>query len=147
MSEYVSRADLLGRSKRRYVDVPLPTGGKVRVRSLSEAERTEHEMSVLDAKGDWKRSLAAQQRRRLIAVTVCDGEGSLLFSTRNLEEVARLDSADAAAIFDAAAKLSGLRKSDIEELEGNSEEADGSDSPDGSPCDGESLTLSAGSTS
>ena len=64
---YLGREGITGRNARRYRDVELPGGGKVRIRSLSELEKSDYETSFYTRKGVMNVARLSSARRRLIA--------------------------------------------------------------------------------
>lgn len=144
----LTRTELLGRKARRYTTVDVPGGGKVRIRSLTEAERSRYELSAIDPKtNEWSRKAAAGSRRRLVALCVVDGDGNQLLTEADVVDLAEVDAAVVDRIFDAARDWNGFTKRDIDELEKNSERPRERDSSDGSRSAGESSTSSDGSPS
>lgn len=124
----MNREELLKKCKRTWRDVPLPTGGSVRIQSLSERERSDYEAGVLDERGRIHKDGLREARRRLIALSVIDDKGVQLFDMNgDLEHIAELNAADADAIYSAAREHSGFDVDDVEESVKNSSDtpADG----------------------
>jgi len=94
-------------------------GGAVRVRTLTGRERDRIEASMIgkNGKADATRGLA-NFRARLVAASVVDENGELLFTTADVEALADKSAAALDVIAAAATRLSGLSKSDVEELAG-----------------------------
>ena len=114
----LSRATIL-----QAVDLPTEVvfvpewGGEVTVRALSGLERDTYEMEIYRLKGtkiDWKRE---NMRARLVAATVVDDAGELMFSTADIAALGNKSAAALERIFVVAQRLSGLSKEDVEELE------------------------------
>lgn len=111
-AEAILDADDLGAE-----DVPVPEwGGTVRVRGLSGTERDKFEESFVDPKSGAAKSLE-NYRAKLAAACLVNAEGKKMF--RSDGEVKRLGEKNAAAlqrVCDVAMRLSGLTKSDQDEL-------------------------------
>lgn len=141
----LTREELLGRRKRRYDIVDLPGGGQVRIQSLTEGERTRHELKTSDSKGRWSKTHAVDARCHMIAISVVDEAGELLFDEQtDLDAIREMDSADAAVIYAACLDLNaGKRADDDDETEAASKNLSGptdGESPDVLPFDGASPT-------
>lgn len=119
---FITREQMLAKAKRRYMEIEIPNFGKVRIRSLTERERSNFEADIQGNKGEYKRAKIVQARRRLIALTVVDDSGNLLLNQP--DDVKTLEEQDGAitdAIFAQAMIHCGLGENDIEVLVKNSE--------------------------
>lgn len=110
--------------------VPVPElGGAVRVRGMTGIERDEWEAEQVDpvVAGQWHKLSPAQRqaairnrmrniRARLVARCVVDEDGNRMFSPEDVEQLGRISGAVLNRLYEVAARLSGLRESDIEEL-------------------------------
>ena len=116
---YATFDDLKGAcSGRREADVVLPVCGlKVRIRSLSEREKSEFEAEAVNANGNQIRSKVKNIRRRLIVR--CSVEPQL--KAEHIVELGNMDGKDLAAWGNACSELVGFSDADIEKLEGNFE--------------------------
>ena len=115
---FITREQLLAKAKRRYQEFEVPDFGKVRIRSLTERERSNFEADIQGSKGEYRRSKMIQARRRLIALTVVDGEGNLLLNQAN--DVKALEEQDGSvtdAIFEQSMVHCGIKENDIEVLD------------------------------
>lgn len=118
--DFLTRSEFLAPTKRRYLDVHLPVkNGKVRIRSLTESEKEQYEADMLTDKGVVKRSAVRSARRRLVALCLVDGSGSLLLSPADVEALSQLDGADLAALQEACMSHVGFKEADIVNLEKN----------------------------
>lgn len=142
--QVLTRAEFLGLKETEFQDVPLGGGRAVRVRTLSEKERSEHELSVLDKEGNWSRKLASEQRVRLLARCLVNQDGSRMFGDNEYFLLREVLGKYAGLVYTAARKLNGFSDSDVEELEKNSDTAPAGDSPSDSPCAGASSTSTPG---
>lgn len=97
-------------------------GGSVYVRNLKGKLRDKFEGSRIRIKDNGKVEMIHDNTRaRLLALTICDETGALLFEE---EDIAALGEKNAAAldrIFDVAQRLSALRPQDLEQKVKNSE--------------------------
>lgn len=78
--------------KRRFSEVPTPIG-KVRIRSLNEAERSKYERTAYDAKGNTTATGVVGLKLQIIVACCCDGEGNQLFTTEDIPKLKELDAA------------------------------------------------------
>jgi hypothetical protein len=119
----LTREQMLGAIDVQIEAVFVPEwGGTVYVRSLQGKGRDRFEGSRVRVTDNGKVELVHDNTRaRLLALTICDASGTLLFSE---EDVAALGEKNAAAldrIFDVAQRLSSLRPQDVEQKVKNSE--------------------------
>lgn len=111
--------------------VPVPEwGGDVLVKAMNGAERDRFEESLVA--GDGKRNKGKPNvrnvRARLVAATVVDEKGSLMFTPGDVEQLGKTSAAALDRVFDAARRLSGMTERDVEELEENLDSARSEDS-------------------
>ena len=99
-------------AKVQTVNVP-EWGGDVCVRVMSGTDRDRFESSIMVA----GKVSTDQFRAKLVAATVCDEEGKLLCSDQlHVEQLGRKSSVALSRVFDAAQKLNGLTKDDVDEM-------------------------------
>lgn len=101
------------------VDVP-EWNGSVTVREMRGFERDAWERTFVDAKG--KSSAANMQNMRATLLVRClvNEEGERLFTDKQADALGRKGSRALSRLFDVAARLNGITKTDQEELaEGN----------------------------
>lgn len=99
---YLDKAALLKRTERRYKDVPLHDGSKVRLQSLTDLERMEWNQELFDEDGkpvaqNWK-----YQTAKLLVRTIVDGDGNRVFSDEDWELLLDIDSLDTDTLGDEA---------------------------------------------
>lgn len=112
----------------KYEDVKVPEwGGEVRIRALSGTERDNFEASSLIKKGNDTQLNTRNLRARLVAATAIDEEGNPVFDPSDVLHLGQKSAAALSRLFDVATRLSGMSKSDVEELTENFDE-DQSDS-------------------
>ena len=95
MSEngYVSRKDLFAEPpKRRYVDATVTGIGKVRLRSLTAADKAKYDSAALDSKGRVNTKALLTANSRLIILCVADTEGNPLFADGDIDRLQSMDS-------------------------------------------------------
>ena len=128
-SKLLTRDQILAAHDLPVEDVEIPEWhGTVRVRGMTVAERNDWERSntrtfkgrngqlVTEASPD----AIATFRQRLVARSVVDDDGNLLFSGADVAALERKSSSAIARIVTVANRLSGVTREVTEELEGNS---------------------------
>jgi hypothetical protein len=101
--------------------VPVPEWeGEVLVRGLNGTERDEFEASTITMRGPQGRQQAvpdtANIRAKLVARCVIEDDGTPMFTQQDVHALGQKSSAALDRIFEAAARLSGISKDDLEEL-------------------------------
>lgn len=125
---FADRDSLLKNTARRFGVYPLPSGGKVRVRNLTELERQEYELAALDRKGQLVREGLRTSKCRLIVLCVVDGEGNPILSDADIPVLQQQDSLITNALADICQSHCGISDADLESLEKNSAEIADDDS-------------------
>lgn len=106
-------------SPRELVEVP-EWGGAVYVRTISGAERDQYETEGISLKtGKLQREAVETTRARLVALCAVGEDGKRLFNPSDVMGLARKSARALDRVFEAAARLNGIRKEDVEELRGN----------------------------
>ncbi len=123
------RSDFLAPMQRRYRTVHLSSGQVVRIRNLTEREKSAFEAAVLTSKGEPSRSRIADLNRRLIVITLVDTNGDLLLTPADVVALEELDGAITTQLVDAIREHCGFAEGDIEGLVKNSERITGAASP------------------
>jgi tartrate dehydratase beta subunit/fumarate hydratase class I family protein len=100
------------------VEVP-EWGGSVYVRGMTGTERDAFEQKILVQKGKKREANMDMFRAKLIAYSVCDEKGELLFAEEDIEALGKKSASALQRIFDVAMRLSGLSPDDAEELTKN----------------------------
>lgn len=133
MTRILNKQDILQARDVKIEQVEVPEwGGTVFVRSLSAAERgliEEAAAKFKESKG--KDSFARTFTVKFASLTICDEDGNRLFDDKDIAALQQKNAAAVARVAEAAQKLSGFTKEDMEELEKNSKDAPA----DGSPSD------------
>lgn len=118
----LTKEQILQAVDRKYEEVECPEwGGMVRVQSLSGAERDRFETSVLVGKGKNRDVNLSNLRSKLVALTVVDAEGKLIFTEQDIKALGEKNAAALDRVFSLAQDLSGLKPQDMDELVKNSE--------------------------
>lgn len=101
-------------------DYPDPeiAGAQFRVRTMTAGERSLFD-EQFTKKGKTDRARQREVRERLIVATVIDADGELIFSEEDLPQLRQVDAALVERLVEAAMRLNGISKDDVEELEGN----------------------------
>ena len=127
----LTREALLGSFKRRYRDVQTQSG-TLRIRNLTEGEKSDFEAGSLTAEGKINLNYHRGQRRRLCALTLVDESGELLLrQPGDADRLKDVDSSVTATVFAAAMEHCGFSRDEQKELEKNSDEATADASPTG----------------
>lgn len=100
------------------VEVP-EWGGVVHVRSLTGAERDQFEAAVVEFRGTNPQINLKNTRARLVAMTVIDENGKLLFGDGDIEMLGAKSGAALDRVFAVAQRLSGLSRADVDQLAKN----------------------------
>jgi len=115
----LTREQILQADDRKVVPVNTPEwGGQVFVRSMTADERDEYEQDRAEAKGDDADKNLKGVRASLVARTLCDEQGDLLFTEDDVAALGKKSAKAMSRVFNAAAKLNLLTDSDIAELAG-----------------------------
>lgn len=123
MSDVLSRDGLLQKTKRRYVEVQLPSGGVARLQSLTELERSEYNSSLLDKKGELDREKLTFGTMMLLCRMLVDQDNKRMFLDHEHEILASIDSLDMEVLGDEARKHIGFDSDYRKELRKKSEPA------------------------
>lgn len=97
------------------VEVPL-WGGSVLVRSLTGAERGRLEVSTMERKGVNYAENLSTLRARMVMLSVVDDQGKRMFSDKDIDFLNDKNASALEAIFQVAMRLSGITKTDVDEL-------------------------------
>lgn len=121
----LTREQIFHCSDQQVERVPAPEwGGDVYVRSMTGTERDKFEATTLvKDKGGTYEVQMENLRARLVIMTACDEKGELIFSPKDAHEVGKHNAAVVSRLYDVATRLSGITKSDIDELVKNSNAA------------------------
>lgn len=104
-------------SKTEIVDVSEWWGGEVTIKSMSGFARDRFEASIVGKNGG---NDLQNIRAKLVAGSVVDENGELMFSDRDIKKLGNKDSKPLDKIFDAAQKLNKITDSEVDELAKNS---------------------------
>ena len=149
-SKLLTRDQILGSHDLPVEDVEIPEWhGTVRVRGMTVAERNAWEQSnTRTFKGrngqlvtEANPAAIATFRQRLVARSVVDDAGNLLFSDADVAALERKSSSAIARIVTVANRLSGVTREVTEELEGNSSATEAEEPSSGSPASSDAPSL------
>jgi hypothetical protein len=132
MSEILGKEQILAARDQVVERLEVPEwGGAVYIRSISAKER-----GVIEAAAArWKESKGRDDSfvktftLHMAGMALCDADGNRLFSDQEIAQLADRNAAAIAHVAEAAQRLAGLTKEDIQALEKNSGEAQPDDSP------------------
>lgn len=118
---FLSRESLLAPTGPRFVEVDIPElGGRVRVKSMSAAERGRFEAYFQNAQtGKNRAERLSKAREMLVIACVVDENGNKLFTPQDAEALSKQDVTVLERICRAAQDLSLIADSDLEELAKN----------------------------
>jgi len=117
---FLSKADILAASDLLSESVHVPEwGGEVLVRGLTGAQRDEFEASVVVGKGSNRDVNIKNLRAKLVALSVVDETGALVFSDADVKALGDKSAVALQRVFEVAQRLSGLSGADVEELSKN----------------------------
>jgi len=103
-----------------FEDVEIPEwDGMVRVRTMTGMERDAFEESIVDFKNKDHKTNFQNLRAKLVAKTVIDENGNLLFMNEDVIKLGKKSAKALDRIFEVAQRLNGLGQKDIEELTKN----------------------------
>ena len=100
--------------KKELVSVP-EWGGDVYVRGMSGVDRDRFEILLLQTSKD-KKFTTENFRAKLASMSICDERGKLLFTEKDVLELANKSASALQRIFVVAQRLSGMGQTNIEEL-------------------------------
>lgn len=107
--ELANKWDLAAQAtQRRYVEFDVVGYGRLRIQSLTEAERAAVEYALAYAEGDDERAVAMSFKSRLIAASVVDDEGERYYLDSEHDQIQTYDSRLVAAIYEQIDKLNGV---------------------------------------
>lgn len=129
---FLTREAILDVSDIATGEVEVPEwGGSVRIRALSGVERDRLEASIM---GGGNKPRIEYMRARVVAASVIDEHGKLMFSETDIKALGRKSAAALNRVFEATSKLSAVTPADVDELAGNSEAGPSEGSPSDSPA-------------
>lgn len=91
-------------------------GGEVYVKSMTGQERDKFEASIIETKGKQQSVKIDNIRAKLCAYTICDEEGNLLFSEKDIIELGKKNANALTRVFMTARTLSGIGEEEMKEL-------------------------------
>lgn len=134
----IDKAAILAAAKKppKMEEVDIPDLGTVFVKVMSSRERDKWE------EFNSKNGVFKSFRPRLMIATVCNADGSPMFTDAELPELGELPSTVVDPIWEVAKRINGLTPDDVKALEKNSGKTDGDSGPsvflDGSERPGKS---------
>jgi len=132
MTKILNKEDILQARDVVIEQVEVPEwGGTVYVRSITAAERGLIEAAAASFKEKKGKddSFARTFTVKFASLAICDESGQRLFDDKDIALLNQKNSAAVSRIAEAAQRLSGFTKQDMEEMEKNSSQAQAEDSP------------------
>lgn len=116
------REKLLRCVDRRFKSVQVPGGETFTIRSLTEKERSDHELRIIDRKTSKVQvSKLPEAKLRMVAACVVDDDTKEpVIQSDEWKMLEPLDSAIVACLYAACLKHNGFEDAEVEELVGNS---------------------------
>ena len=126
------RDNILGvRAARERLDLGEPVG-HCWIHAISEAARSDLEISVVDPESGAQNPMGLQQfTARLLIASVHDDEGTPVFTAADVPAIRQLPAAVVRRMYEVARRVSGFDSADVDTLVGNSERPTADDSPTG----------------
>jgi hypothetical protein len=124
----LTREQILGAAdlKKERVEVP-EWGGEVYVRTMTGAEREAFEVRAVDTK--------AKVIPTLLALTLCDAEGSLIFTPDDIDAINGKSVAALMRLQAVAVRINRIEAEAVDRAEGESDATRSNTTPSGSPND------------
>ena len=99
------------------VEVP-EWSGDVYVKGMTGQERDQFEDSMIKRtkKGSFSKVSLADLRAKLCSLTICDADGKLLFTLRDVHALSRKSAAALQRVYIVAQELSGITDEDVEDF-------------------------------
>jgi hypothetical protein len=122
--QVLSREEILGINDKEIILVEVPawekiTGKKVAIymKSWTASERDSWEAEMYAGRNEMKSMF--DFRAKLVSRTICDAEGNLLFTQKDVKALGAKSAKALDFLFEKAQQLNGMKKEDIEELTAN----------------------------
>lgn len=116
----LTKEQILTANDLKFEEVDVPEwGGVVRVRMMSGSARDQYEMGIINGRTKNKGENLANIRASLLAYTIIDNNGDLLFTKDDIEALGKKSIGPIVRVFDVASSLNSLREKDVEKLAGN----------------------------
>ena len=126
----LTKEEILGIDDRVIQIVSVPEwGGSVALKNMTAAERDAFEAEVYIARKKSELEGMLDFRARLVAKCICNSEGKLLFSPKDIKALSAKSAKALDILFDKAQEMNGMRKEDIEKMTENLPEGQTEDSP------------------
>lgn len=122
MTEFLTRDELTRPLQRRFREFDVKYNGsvkRVRIRSLSERERSKFELASLNNKGEWKQDAAIAMKSALISLCVVGEDNEPLLREGDVKALSEQDGMLTGAIYDECVEHCGLRDTSAELLAKN----------------------------
>lgn len=115
------------------VTIPMWNNRTVLVCGLSAAAKNQYQQSLVEMKGGTQKLRLENSTAKLVALTVVNQARQRIFTERDIEKLGTKSAAALELIVEAANRLSGMTKKEVEDLVKNSEPSQSDDSSSVSP--------------
>ena len=113
----LTKEQIFGADDIQRVKLNVPEwGGDIWVQGMNGAQRDRFEASIVQQKTEAKGFNLANIRARLCALTICDEQGVLMFSEKDIDALSRKSAVVLTKIFLVAQQLSGIGDAGVKEL-------------------------------
>jgi len=116
---FATRELLTQRTPRRFTAVPIDGWGTVRIRSLTELERSRFEATIRDKTGQVSSVRMIDLKCRLIVLCVVDAEGNQILQDADITSLREQDSKLTNQLVEAIQSHCGYSDADLGDLEKN----------------------------
>ncbi len=121
MSNILSKEELLGMDDLKIVELEIPEWGNkvVRIKPFSGKQRDEFDSALVEQRTGENTIDMRGLKSRLVALSLVDEEGVLMFKEDEVELVAGKSASVIERIFEVAQKLNGIGEEAVKEAEKN----------------------------
>jgi hypothetical protein len=117
----ISKEGLLAKCERIYREFTIRSGETIRIQTLTELEKAEIELLMLNNKGSVDVRKLPESKLRTMCACMVDGEGKRLFSDDEWRSLQPLNSSVVAEIYSECLEHIGFEDAEVEELVGKSD--------------------------
>lgn len=119
---YLSKEQILAAQDVRFEDVETTLwGGKVRIRSMTGADRDAYEQWLMDNRTADDKANLRQLRARLCCLSIVDADGQRIFEDTDIEALSNKSAVVLENLADAIIRLNVLSRDGLEDMLKNSE--------------------------
>lgn len=104
----IGREGILGGLTGRTFTEVVTRAGTVRLRSMSEGEKRRYQSTLIGTDGKPKKAGMEQSGAALLALSICDESGDLVFTELDVPRLLELNAGDSSRLVEAAQRLNGM---------------------------------------